>query len=124
MIPDPARYAKDAADAIGAVFTDLDDGGGYLIRISKNGRSVVVGAGGVSSFPVNSATAFTLSRDKSHTKSVLRSVGVPVIGGKLFFAHTLRAGLRGPGWGEAIPDPTGELGERYLGAFGQAAGEP
>lgn len=97
MIPDPARYAKDAADAIGAVFTDLDDGGGYLFRISKNGRSVVAGAGGVSSFPVNSATAFTLSRDKSHTKSVLRSIGIPVIGGRLFFAHALRAGLRSPG---------------------------
>jgi D-alanine-D-alanine ligase-like ATP-grasp enzyme len=97
MIPDAARYAKDAAGAIGAEFTDLDEGGGYLFRISKNGRSVVAGAGGVSSFPKNSATAFTLSRDKSHTKSVLRSVGIPVIDGGLFFAHTLRAGMRGPG---------------------------
>lgn len=97
MIPDPARYAKDAAAAIGADFTDLDDGGGYLFRVSKNGRSIVLGAGGVSSFPINSATAFTLSRDKAHTKSVLRSVGIPVIEGGVFFAHTLRAGLRGPG---------------------------
>jgi glutathione synthase/RimK-type ligase-like ATP-grasp enzyme len=55
------------------------------------------GAGGISSFPINSATAFTLSRDKAHTKSVLRSVGLPVIEGGLFFAHRLRAGLRGPG---------------------------
>jgi glutathione synthase/RimK-type ligase-like ATP-grasp enzyme len=96
-LPDPARYAMDAAAAIGADYTDLDQGHGYLFRISKNGRHVVAGAGGVSSFPINSATAFTLSRDKSHTKSVLRSVGLPVIGGGLFFAHRLRAGLRGPG---------------------------
>jgi glutathione synthase/RimK-type ligase-like ATP-grasp enzyme len=95
-LPDPARYAMDAAAAIGADYTDLDDGG-YLFRVSKSGRSVVAGAGGISSFPVNSATAFTLSRDKAHTKSVLRSVGLPVIDGGLFFAHTLRAGLRGPG---------------------------
>ncbi len=97
MIPDPARYAKDAAVAIGADFSDLDEGGGYLFRISKGGQSIVIGAGGVSSFPINGATAFTLSRDKSHTKSVLRSVGIPVIEGRLFFAHTLRAGMRSPG---------------------------
>lgn len=97
MIPDPARYAKDAAAAIGAEFTDLDNGGGYLFRVSKNGRSIVLGAGGVSSFPINSATAFTLSRDKAHTKAVLGSESIPVIEGGLFFAHTLRAGLRGPG---------------------------
>ena len=96
-LPDPARYAMDAAAAIGADYADLDQGGGYLFRITKNGRSVVAGAGGISSFPVNSATAFTLSRDKAHTKSVLRSVGLPVIDGGLFFAHRLRAGLRGPG---------------------------
>ena len=96
-LPDPARYAMDAAAAIGADYTDLDQGGGYLFRVSKNGRSIVAGAGGISSFPVNSATAFTLSRDKAHTKSVLRSAGLPVIDGGLFFAHRLRAGLRSPG---------------------------
>ncbi len=96
-LPDPARYAMDAAAAIGADYRDMDEGGGYLFRISKNGRSVVAGAGGICSFPINSATAFTLSRDKAHTKTVLRSVGLPVIDGGLFFAHKLRAGLRGPG---------------------------
>ena len=96
-LPDPARYAMDAAAAIGADYADLDESRGYLFRVSKNGRRVVAGAGGISSFPINSATAFTLSRDKAHTKSVLRSVGLPVIEGGLFFAHSLRAGLRGPG---------------------------
>ena len=96
-LPDPARYAMDAAAAIGAEYADLDQGAGYLFRISKGKRNVVAGAGGISSFPINSATAFTLSRDKAHTNSVLRSVGLPVIDGGLFFAHRLRAGLRGPG---------------------------
>ena len=45
-LPDPARYAMDAAAAIGAQYTDLDNGGGYLFRISKNGREIVAGAGG------------------------------------------------------------------------------
>jgi D-alanine-D-alanine ligase-like ATP-grasp enzyme len=94
---DPARYAMDAAQAIGADFTDLDNGGGYLFRVSKGGKHVIAGAGGVCSFPINSATAFTLSRDKAHTKAVLKEAGLPVIPGGLFFAHRLRAGLRGPG---------------------------
>jgi len=96
-LPDPARYAMDAAAAIGATFTDLDNGGGYLFRVSKGGKSIVAGAGGVSSFPINSATAFTLSRDKAHTKTVLRDAGLKVIPGGLFFAHRLRAGMRTPG---------------------------
>lgn len=96
-LPDPARYTRDAAEAIGAVYEDLDAGGGYLFRISKNGRSVLAGAGGVASFPINSATAVSIARDKAHTKSVLRSLGLPVIPGGLFFAHDRRAALRGPG---------------------------
>lgn len=96
-LPDPARYAMDAAAAIGADFTDLDNGGGYLFRVSKGGKSVVCGAGGVASFPINSATAFTLSRDKAHTKTVLKDAGLKVIDGGLFFAHKRRIGLRGPG---------------------------
>lgn len=94
---DPARYAADAAQAVGAVFEDLDNGEGYLFRVSKGSHFLVAGAGSVCSFPVNSATAFTLSRDKAHTKTVLREAGIPVIPGRLFFAHKRRAGLRGPG---------------------------
>lgn len=96
-LPDPARYAIDAAQAIGADYADLDDGEGYLFRVSKGGKSVALGAGGVCSFPINSATAYTLSRDKAHTKSVLKDAGLRVIPGALFFAHKRRAGLRGPG---------------------------
>src|SRR5262249_44575097 len=96
-LPDPARYARDAAEAIGAAYSDLDRGGGYLFKISRNGREMIAGAGGVCSFPINSATAFRLSRDKAHTKTVLAAHGIEVIRGALFFAHTRRVGLRGPG---------------------------
>jgi D-alanine-D-alanine ligase-like ATP-grasp enzyme len=96
-LPDSARYAKDAAEAIGAAFEDLDQGGGYLFRISKDGRFVLGGGGNVCAYPVNGAGPYTISRDKAHTKSVLTSRGVPVIPGGLFFAQTRRAALRGPG---------------------------
>ncbi|HVY90916.1 MAG TPA: hypothetical protein VG942_18760 [Hyphomonadaceae bacterium] len=96
-LPDPARYARDAAEAIGAEYADLDQGGGYLFRISRRGREVIAGAGGVCSFPINSATAFTLSRDKAHTKTVLASRDIKVIPGGIFFAHKRRVGLRWPG---------------------------
>lgn len=49
-LPDSARYAKDAAEAIGAVFEDLDQGAGYLFRISKNRRFVL--GGGEMSAPI------------------------------------------------------------------------
>jgi glutathione synthase/RimK-type ligase-like ATP-grasp enzyme len=96
-VPDSARYAKDAAEAIGARFEDLDDGGGYFFRISKNGRSVLGGGGNICTYPINSAVAYTVSRDKAHTKAVLQANNLPVIPGGLFFAHTRRALMRAPG---------------------------
>ena len=96
-IPDSTRYARDAAEAIGARFEDLDDGEGYLFRISRNGLFVLGGGGNVCAYPVNSAPAYTISRDKAHTKTVLATEGIPVIPGGLFFAHPRRAALRTPG---------------------------
>jgi len=96
-IPDSARYARDAADAIGARFEDLDNGGGYLFRISKGQRFVLGGGGSICAFPLNNAVAYTVSRDKAHTKAVLKSRGLPVIPGGLFFAQTRRAAMRTPG---------------------------
>lgn len=96
-IPDSTRYAKDAAEAIGACFEDLDDGGGYLFRITKDGHTVLGGGGNICAYAVNSAAAYTISRDKAHTKAVLIANGLPVIPGGLFFAHRRRAALRTPG---------------------------
>lgn len=96
-IPDATRYARDAAEAIGARFEDLDGGEGYLFRISRGASFVLGGGGNVCAYPVNSAAAYTISRDKAHTKAVLASCGVAAIPGGLFFAHTRRAALRAPG---------------------------
>lgn len=96
-VPDSARYAKDAAEAIGARFEDLDAGEGYLFRISKGGRFVLGGGGNICAYPINSAGAYTISRDKAHTKSVLQSQGIAVIPGELFFSQTRRIAMRAPG---------------------------
>jgi glutathione synthase/RimK-type ligase-like ATP-grasp enzyme len=96
-LPDPARYARDAAQAIGATYQDLDRGENYLFRIAKDGRFVVAGAGPVASFPVNSASAVSIARDKAFTNAVLVEAGLPTIPGGLFFAHQRRVALRGPG---------------------------
>lgn len=96
-LPDAARYARDAAEAMGATFEDLDQGGGYLFRIAKGGRAILSGAFGVCTYPVNGATPYTIARDKSHAKSVLRAARLPVIPGELFFAHKRRVKMRGEG---------------------------
>ena len=96
-IPEFTRYAREAAAAIGATFEDIDGGRGYLWRVSRGNRFVLGGGGSVCAYPINSAVAYTISRDKSHTKSVLSAAGLPVISGGLFFAHTLRAALRDGG---------------------------
>lgn len=96
-VPDSTRYARDAAEAIGARFEDLDGGEGYLFRISRGGCFILGGGGNVCAYPVNSAPAYTISRDKAHTKAVLLSCDIPVIPGGLYFTTTLRAPLRGPG---------------------------
>lgn len=96
-VPDSTLHARDAAEAIGARFEDLDDGGGYLFRISQGERFVLGGGGNICTYPVNSAAAYTVSRDKAHTKAVLRSRGLPVIPGGLFFTQTRRIAMRAPG---------------------------
>lgn len=101
-VPEHTRYAREAAALISATFEDLDGGRGYLWRVSRGGRFVLGGGGGICAYPVNSATAYTISRDKAHTKSVLTAAGLPVIPGGLFFAHKLRAAFRESG--REIPD--------------------
>ncbi|MBI1340033.1 hypothetical protein GC169_07475 [bacterium] len=96
-LPDHTRHAREAARAIGADFHDLDAGEGSLFRISRGGRAIVLGAGSVSAFPLNTAASFSIARDKAYTKAALQSIGLPVIEGRLFFATARRAALRRPG---------------------------
>jgi len=95
--PDQARYARLAAESLGLSFTDLDGGNGYVFAVSDGARRVLAGAGLICSYPVNSASSFNISRDKAHTKSVLRHAGMATIEGRHFFLSDSHAALRNPG---------------------------
>jgi glutathione synthase/RimK-type ligase-like ATP-grasp enzyme len=99
MSPYPAqtRYIARACAKLGYRFTDLDNGGGYLFAISDGQHEIVSGAGPICSFPLNSAGAFGIAKDKFHTNSALRHAGLPVIASALFFLSDEYRKLRTPG---------------------------
>jgi len=99
MSPYPAqtRYIARACAKLGYRFTDLDKGGGYLFAISDGKHEIVSGAGPICSFPLNSAGAFGIAKDKFHTNAVLRHAGLPVIDSALFFLSDEYRKLRTPG---------------------------
>jgi glutathione synthase/RimK-type ligase-like ATP-grasp enzyme len=97
VYPDQARYARLAAEKLGLEFTDLDDGNGYLFAIGSGTRRILSGAGWVCSYPVNNSSSYLISRDKAHTKSVLRHAGIATIPGRHFFNTSTYRALRNPG---------------------------
>ena len=99
MIAYPAqtRYVRRACEKLGLRFRDLDRGEGYLFLVSNGRHSFVSGSGAICTWPLNSAPAFGISRDKQHTSAVLGSAGIATIPGDLFFLHAHLSKLRGPG---------------------------
>ncbi len=85
LAPAQAKYLHAISRAHGLGFDDLDNGSGYLIELSSGTKAIVIGGGVVCAYPINSATAHGIARDKKHTKSVLSRSGIPVIPGRLFF---------------------------------------
>ncbi|WP_291858420.1 hypothetical protein [Bradyrhizobium sp.] len=97
VYPDQARYARLAAEELGLEFIDLDDGNGYIFAIESGPRRILSGAGSVCSYPINNASSFLISRDKAHTKSILRHASIATIRGQHFFNTSTHAALRNPG---------------------------
>ena len=97
VYPDQARYARLAAEKLGLRFCDLDEGNGYVFGIESGTRRILSGAGWVCSYPVNNASSYLISRDKAHTKSILRAAGIATIRGQHFFNTSNYAALRNPG---------------------------
>ena len=95
--PAQTRYVARACEQLGLRFRDLDNGGGYLFSVSNGRDEFASGSGAICTWPLNSAPAFGISRDKHHTNAVLAQAALPVIPGQLFFLHAHMAKLREPG---------------------------
>ncbi len=95
--PEQALYVSRVCAQLGLTFTDLNDGNGYLFSVSDGVHRFVSGAGAICSYPLNSAAAYAISRDKAHTAAALKASGVPAIRGELYFVTDHFAALRPTG---------------------------
>lgn len=91
-----ARTARHAAHALGLSFRFLDEEG-YLFAVSDGRAEMILGTGACTPYPVNSASAYTLCRDKAYTNLLLSRAGLPVIPTSLYFVDPRRAEWRRPG---------------------------
>lgn len=96
--PDHFRYVERAARSLDLRFEDLDDGGGYLFRVSNGRRSLTMGAGRLCPYPINSAAAVSISKDKVFTNRLLSERGIPNLGGRAFFLVDEHSKLRKKGF--------------------------
>lgn len=90
--PNQARYAKIATARLGLTF-----GNGYVFAVDNKTRRIISGAGWISSYPINNALSNGISRDKAHTKAVLRQLGIEVIHGSHFITSQAHSALRNSG---------------------------
>jgi D-alanine-D-alanine ligase-like ATP-grasp enzyme len=89
--------AKLVPESLGLRFLDLNDGNGYVFAVEGKSGRLLSGAGWICSYPINTSSAYGISRDKAHTKSVLRHFGIPIILGSHFFNTLSHSALRNPG---------------------------
>jgi glutathione synthase/RimK-type ligase-like ATP-grasp enzyme len=96
-LPRPLAILKEACAQSGVAFEVMDDFTGFVARISKDGRSHLVGAAGVGVFPLNRAAPYAIARDKSYTHDVLTKSGFRVPAGAHFFLKPREGFDRPPG---------------------------
>jgi len=96
-LPFNARLVRQVCLQQGWHYVDLDGGEGYLFAVESGGRRVLGGSGAVCTYPTNSATAYTIARDKAFTASVLSQAGLAHVPGELWFLEEARRHLRSPG---------------------------
>lgn len=95
--PDQTRRVAQACAALGLEFTELDGGSGYLFSVANDKTGFIGGAGAICAYPLNSAAAVQIARDKAHANTALAHAGVAVIPSRLYFTTDHRIALRGPG---------------------------
>jgi D-alanine-D-alanine ligase-like ATP-grasp enzyme len=87
LYPDQSIYAEFACAEFGLGFRDLDGGTGLIFSVASRDQLLHFGAGRISWYPQNNATASTLASDKYFASKILREASVPALGGEYFFLH-------------------------------------
>jgi glutathione synthase/RimK-type ligase-like ATP-grasp enzyme len=96
-LPDPVSFLAEVSRRRGWRFDCLDPHSGYLCEVSDGENAFLSGAGKLSAYPLNQATAATIASDKAHTARLLARRGVRVPVGEHFFTTPRFQAKRGPG---------------------------
>ncbi len=91
------RFLAEACDTHGWQIEIIDRYSGHLARVSNGQSWFLVGAGAVSSYPINNAVAAGVAKDKAHTAALLSRAGFRVPDGEHFFLIAAYRDQRGPG---------------------------
>jgi len=96
-IPKSLQILREACESNATTFELVDTFSGFVARISRGSRSLLVGAAGIGVYPINRASPFAIARDKAFTHYVLENAGFRVPHGGHFFLsvperYTLPAG--------------------------------
>ena len=96
--PDHFRYASHVSKKLGFQCEILGETGGYLYRVSDGERELLLGAGRVSAYPINSVVAVSVAKDKIFTNVLLDREGIPNLGGRPYFLNQDDRRLRDEGF--------------------------
>src|SRR5215471_15847810 len=84
-IPKSLQILREACESNATTFELVDTFSGFVARISRGSRSLLVGAAGIGVYPINRASPFAIARDKAFTHYVLENAGFRVPQGGHFF---------------------------------------
>lgn len=96
-LPDPVAFLAEVAARRGWSFELLDPHSGYLCEVSDGRNAFLSGAGKVSAYPLNAATAASIASDKTHTARLLARAGLRTPHGEHFFTTDRFSAKRAPG---------------------------
>ena len=96
-LPKSLKILNEACDRESISFAVVDTFSGFVVRLSKGGKSVLAGAAGIGVYPLNRAAPFAIARDKAFTHFVLSRDGFAVPEGEHFFLNPQERYVRPPG---------------------------
>ena len=96
-LPRMLEALADVCREEGYDFAIVDAFSQQLVRVEHRGFQFFAGIGRIQNYPLNSATAASLARDKAFTYQTLAAAGIAVPPYGYFFLDTTHAKLRAPG---------------------------